>query len=62
MVFTKTEKGLLKSLERETRRHLTSSQVEKQRLSFVMGSMPSKGTITRDEVKNILDSHNGRAI
>jgi hypothetical protein len=57
----KTDTALLKALERAATYKPTADDVERQRLSFVMGSLKSTNDITRAEVKQILNQHEGRA-
>ena len=55
-----TDKGLLRALEKASTRSQTFEQSEAQRLSFVMGSLPKGNAMTKAEVKDALDRHEGR--
>lgn len=48
-----TRRTLLDNLASST----TKSPIEKQRLSFVMGSLPNTSTLTREQVHKVLNEH-----
>jgi hypothetical protein len=56
----KTDPKLLDALKRAARQTLTADEIEKQRVSFVMGSLSEKNTVTRSQVTKILAVHEGR--
>jgi hypothetical protein len=56
----KTNSSLLEALKRASKRGPSSEEIEKQRLSFVMGSLKSTNHITRAEVQQILNNHEGK--
>jgi hypothetical protein len=56
----KTKESTLNALRRASRHPLTASEVEKQRVSFVMGSLRSESPMTRAKVQEILAEQEGR--
>jgi hypothetical protein len=56
----KTDEALLKALEAAARKQPSASEIEKQRVSFIMGSLSDKNTVTRARVTQILAAHEGR--
>ena len=55
MVDLKTSPSLLKALEEATR-PLTAEERDRQRVSFIMGSLGLDNNITRAQVESILTS------
>jgi len=60
MTDLKTNKELLEALRRSTTRVPTAEELEKQRVSFVMGSLGRKSTATRSQVQEMLDRQEGK--
>ncbi len=58
----RTNQNLLAALEKATSTHPTRDQVEKQRLSFVMGALPTESNMTREQVQQILDHQRGATV
>jgi len=56
----KTNAALLEALKRASARGPSADEIDKQRLSFVMGSLKATNQITRSEVQQILNQHEGR--
>ena len=54
----KTSPSLLQALERATTRQPTRDELFEQRVSFVYGSVDSKSSVTREQVRHILN-HEG---
>lgn len=57
-----TSKSLLRALEEGASRTPSFDQLEKQRLSFVMGSLPERNSMTREQVQSVLERQEGRKI
>ena len=55
----RTNESLLSALKKATSPSPSQSQVEKQRLSFVMGALPTDNNMTREQVQQILDQQRG---
>jgi hypothetical protein len=53
----KTNASLLEALKRASAHGPSADEIEKQRLSFVMGSLKTSNQITRAEVQRILNQH-----
>jgi hypothetical protein len=59
MTELKTNEATLKALKRAARRPLTPDEIQKQRISFVMGSLDAKSSITREKVEKLLAEQRG---
>jgi hypothetical protein len=59
MTELKTKESTLRALEKAARRQLTSDEIQKQRVSFVMGSLDAKSSITREKVERLLAEQRG---
>jgi molecular chaperone DnaK (HSP70) len=62
MTGLKTKKSLLKALKQAAEAKLTSEEIRKQRVSFIMGSLDDESTITRQQVERILAEREGTRI
>ena len=64
MTQIKTDSELLSTLEKAAKRTLSEDEIKRQRVSFIMGSVSvdedGENPITRDEINEILDHHEGR--
>jgi hypothetical protein len=60
MTDLKTNESLLEALKRSTTRVPTAEELEKQRVSFVMGSLGRKSTATRSQVQDMLAKQEGK--
>jgi hypothetical protein len=60
MTELRTNEALLKALENSSSRSPSFDQMEKQRLSFVMGALPEDNDMTREQVQDVLDQQEGR--
>ncbi len=58
----KTEQRLLAALKSAATTQLTSAEMQKQRISFVMGMIGDKSTVTREQVKNIVEKQEGKRV
>jgi hypothetical protein len=54
--------GLQAALDRAAKHAMTPEERREQRLSFVMGMLPSENKMTREQVAAFLDKHEGRAV
>lgn len=57
----KTDKELLESLRYAASRELSRAELLAQRVSFIIGNLPKESTITREQVEEILEQHEGKA-
>ena len=55
MTDLRTNEALLKALEQSSSRVLSHSQIEQQRLSFVMGALDDDNNMTREQVEQVLE-------
>ena len=60
MTELKTDESLLKKLRRAATRVPTAEELEKQRVSFVIGSLGRKSTATRAQVEEMLAKEEGK--
>ena len=60
MSDVKTPQSLLDTLQRIATRELSPADLHGQRVSFAMGAVPESGTITRDQVEEIVSKQAGR--
>lgn len=60
MTDLKTDKSLLSELRSAATRIPTAEELEKQRVSFVMGSLGKNSTATRAQVEEILARQDGK--
>jgi hypothetical protein len=56
-----TDVRLIEALERAARIPLSAEQVERQRLSFIMGSLTKDSPMSKEKVREILAQHLGCA-
>lgn len=62
MTELRTNEALLRALENAASRKPSLSQIDKQRLSFVMGSLPEDNKMTREQVQSVLERQEGRKL
>lgn len=62
MTELRTSEALLRALEKFSPRYPQPSQLETQRLSFVMGALDDENEMTREEVQSVLEKQDGRSI
>lgn len=60
MTDLKTSESLLKALRNSATRVPTAAELEKQRVSFVMGSLGQNSTATRAQVEEMLAKQEGK--
>lgn len=56
----KTRESLLSALRQASVRTPTAEELQKQRISFIMGSLNSESSVTRAQVEEVLAEHEGR--
>jgi molecular chaperone DnaK (HSP70) len=59
MTELKTKESTLAALEEAASRRLTAAEIQKQRISFIMGSLDAKSPITREKVEKLLAEQRG---
>jgi hypothetical protein len=59
MTELKTKESTLTALKKAARQRLTQDEIQKQRVSFVMGSLDAKSSITREKVERLLSEQRG---
>ena len=59
MADIQTSESLLNALKKATSTSPSREQVEKQRLSFIMGALPTDNNMTRADVEKILENQRG---
>lgn len=57
----RTDSVLLARLTEAAKRQLTSSELRKQRVSYVFGNMRDESTMSRAQVEAVLDRAEGRS-
>lgn len=56
----KTNAKFLEELRSSAGRAMTAEEIRRQRESFIMGSVSDKSSMTREQVRRILDEREGR--
>lgn len=59
MTDLKTRESLLAALRSASRREPTAEEIEKQRVSFILGSLKEKNTMSREKVVELLRKQEG---
>lgn len=62
MTNLRTNEALLKALTESSTRTPAMDQLDKQRLSFVMGALPEDNDMTREQVQSALERQEGRRL
>ncbi|WP_201829514.1 hypothetical protein [Microvirga zambiensis] len=60
MTDLRTDESLLARLKRATSRNPSRAQVERQRISFIMGSLPEESDMTREQIQDVLEQQEGK--
>ena len=60
MAELKTRPDLLAALRRATTREMSANEVYAQKVSFIMGSLDEKSSVTRSFVEKVLAKQEGR--
>lgn len=55
-----TDPKLIEALREAAQRGLTYEELRKQRVSFIMASVEDSSGVSREQVEEILDRHEGR--
>lgn len=61
MPEAKTDQALIDALTEAAKRPLTTEEIRKQRVSFILGSLGNDSTITKEQVETVLNKLEGRA-
>lgn len=56
----RTSPELLRAIKQASTRTQTAEEIKEQRISFVYGSLGAKSAVTRAQVENALERHEGR--
>lgn len=62
MTKVSTSAALLEAMKKAASRPLTTDEVKAQRISFILGSLSDKSTVTRDQIAKIIDDQEGVTI
>jgi hypothetical protein len=62
MTELRTNDALLTALKAATSRKPSFDQLDKQRLSFVMGALPENNGMTRVQVQSVIERQEGRKL
>ncbi|HMV21906.1 MAG TPA: hypothetical protein PKL28_04405 [Rhodocyclaceae bacterium] len=57
----KTNGALLEALKNAASKKPSAREVQEQRVSFVLGSMSSKSSVTREHIRQVIDEQEGLA-
>jgi hypothetical protein len=60
MTDLRTDERLLAALQQSATMTPPADQIERQRLSFVMGALPMDSDVTREDVRELLDRQKGQ--
>jgi len=59
IAMPKTDPELIRRLKASTKKPVTKEQLDRQRVSFVYGNLPSGSSITRDQVARKIKENEG---
>jgi glutamine synthetase adenylyltransferase len=59
MTELRTDEKLLAAIQQSATLSLPPDQIERQRLSFVMGAMPMDSEMTREDIREVLKRQRG---
>ena len=59
MVDLKTNPALLEALHRAAQRKPTADEIQRQRVSFIMSAVNSKGDVTASRIQEVLAEQEG---
>lgn len=62
MTDLRTDEALLRALQKAASRTPSFEQLERQRLSFVMGALPDDNKMTREQVQSVIERQEGRKL
>lgn len=55
-----TDQALIKRLELAAAHELTAEEVNKQRISYILGTLKDESTVTRSKIREVLAEHEGK--
>lgn len=56
----KTKESLIKALRQSAANQISADELRKQRVSFVIGSLPVESNVTRAQVNEVVENFEGR--
>ncbi len=62
MTNIRTKPELLSALSQAAKTPVSEEELEKQRVSFIVGSLRDDSTITKAQIREALDSNSGRKV
>lgn len=62
MTDLRTDEALLRKLTEAASSSPSLEQLDRQRLSFVMGALPEDNQMTREQVQSVLERQEGRKL
>jgi hypothetical protein len=62
MIELKTQESLLRALKQAAARRLTAEELEKQRVSFIVGSLKESSAVTRARIREVLAQQEGKNV
>lgn len=62
MTGLQTNEKLIRALTDGAKKELSKRQVDRQRVSFVYGSLDERNDMTRQQVQSALEKHEGRKL
>jgi hypothetical protein len=60
MTELQTDQALINRLKIAAARELTAEEVNKQRVSYILGTLKNESTVTRSRIKDVLAEHEGK--
>jgi hypothetical protein len=60
MTNLRTSETLISALKRASSKELTSDEINRQRISFIYGSLKPDSGITKDRIREVLDQNTGK--
>lgn len=61
MTNLQTDQGLINRLKVAAARELTAEEVNKQRISYILGTLKDESTVTRSKIRDVLAEHEGKS-
>jgi hypothetical protein len=60
MTDLRTDQTLINRLRSAAARELTAEEVNRQRISYILGTLKDESTVTRSKIRDVLADHEGR--
>ncbi len=60
MTELRTDQALINRLTNAAAGELTSEEVNKQRISYILGTLKDESTVTRAKIRDVLADHEGK--